>query len=68
MLENNEDINSLYAKDIMSKSPITVADNEMAINALDIMEKNNITQILVTDKDKYIGVVHFHDLLKEGII
>ncbi len=68
MLENNEDINSLHAKDIMSESPITVADNEMAINALDIMEKNNITQILVTNKNKYIGVVHFHDLLKEGII
>ena len=68
MLENNEDINSLHAKDIMSENPITVAANEMAINALDIMEKNNITQILVTDKDKYIGVVHLHDLLKEGII
>ena len=68
MLENNEDINSLHAKDIMSDNPITVDDSEMAINALDIMEKNNITQILVTNKDKYIGVVHFHDLLKEGII
>lgn len=68
MLENNKDINSLKAKDIMSKNPISIVENEMAINALDIMQKNNITQILVTDKDKYIGVVHFHDLLKEGII
>ncbi len=40
----------------------------MAVEALDIMEEKNITQILVTDMGKYVGVVHFHDLLKEGII
>ncbi len=40
----------------------------MAVNALDIMQKKDITQILVTENDKYLGVVHFHDLLKEGII
>ena len=68
MLETNEDINTLHAKDIMSNNPILVVANEMAINALKIMENNNITQILVTEHDKYIGVVHFHDLLKEGII
>ena len=68
MLEKNEDINMLCARDIMSENPITVIENEMAISALEIMKKNNITQILVTEKDKYIGVVHFHDLIKEGII
>jgi arabinose-5-phosphate isomerase len=40
----------------------------MAVNALDIMQKHNITQILVSENEKYKGVVHFHDLLKEGII
>lgn len=68
MLENSVDINKLQAKDIMSKDPVTVSSDTMAVNALDIMQKNNITQILVTKDGKYSGVVHFHDLLKEGII
>lgn len=68
MLENTADINKLHAKDIMSKDPVTVSSDTMAVNALDIMQQNNITQILVTKNGKYSGVVHFHDLLKEGII
>jgi arabinose-5-phosphate isomerase len=68
MLENNLDINKLSAIDIMSTNPIVINFNTMAVKALDIMKKNNITQILVTENDKYIGVVHFHDLLKEGIL
>ena len=68
MLEKSADINSLEAKDIMSANPISVNADTMAVNALDIMQKNNITQILVTEDGKYSGVVHFHDLLKEGII
>ena len=68
MLENTVDISNLRAKDIMSSKPITVESDTMAVNALDMMQKNNITQILVTENGKYCGVVHFHDLLKEGII
>jgi arabinose-5-phosphate isomerase len=68
MLEKNEYINKLCARDIMSDQPITINENEMAVSALEIMKKNNITQILVTEKDEYLGVVHFHDLIKEGII
>jgi arabinose-5-phosphate isomerase len=68
MLENSADINNLQAKDIMSSNPVSVSSDTMAVNALDIMQKNNITQILVTKDGKYTGVVHFHDLLKEGII
>jgi len=68
MLENNTNISDLFAKDIMSNNPIIIDCNTMAIKALNIMQKNNITQILVTENDIYIGVVHFHDLLKEGII
>jgi arabinose-5-phosphate isomerase len=52
----------------MSKNPKTINSNAMAIDALDVMEANNITQILVVDDQKYVGVVHLHDLLKEGII
>lgn len=68
MLEKNDDIHQLIAKDIMGENPIIIDGETMAINALDIMKKNDITQILVTKDDKYIGVVHFHDLIKEGII
>lgn len=68
MLETKTDIKSLRASDIMSKNPIQVDADTMAVEALDIMENKNITQILVTDEGKYVGVVHFHDLLKEGII
>jgi len=68
MLENNVNIRDLLAGDIMSFKPIVVESNTMAVKALDIMQKNNITQILVTENDNYIGVVHFHDLLQEGII
>jgi arabinose-5-phosphate isomerase len=67
MLKDNSDISHLTAKDIMSKNPKTIQVNEMAITALETMENNNITQILVEDNLNYVGVVHLHDLLKEGI-
>ena len=67
MLKDNTDISNLIASDIMSRNPKTIEANAMAIKALETMENNNITQILVDDNSKYIGVVHLHDLLKEGI-
>jgi arabinose-5-phosphate isomerase len=68
MLKNNQNIENLVAKDIMSKNPKSIDVSSMAIDALDIMEAHNITQILAVDNEKYVGVVHLHDLLKEGII
>jgi len=67
MLEKNSDISGLVAKDIMSRNPKTINSNKMAINALKTLEENNITQILVEDNTVFVGVVHLHDLLKEGI-
>lgn len=68
MLRNSLEIASLTAEDIMSKNPKTILEEAMAVEALDTLENNNITQILVTDKNnKYLGVVHLHDLIKEGI-
>jgi arabinose-5-phosphate isomerase len=68
MLSKTTDIASLTAKDIMSNSPKTISVDAMAIEALETMEKNDITQILVTNLDnQYLGVVHLHDLIKEGI-
>ena len=68
MLEKSSDISQLKARDIMSLNPIQVDSDTMAVKALDIMQQKNITQVLVTKDGKYMGVVHFHDLLKEGII
>ena len=68
MLENNLDINSLKAFDIMSTDPKKIDTNEMAVNAIKVMQNHGISQILVVDNNKYMGILHFHDLLKEGII
>ncbi len=67
MLKDNSDISGLVAEDIMSKNPKTIQADAMAITALETMETNNITQILVEEQKNYVGVVHLHDLLKEGI-
>lgn len=69
MLQHNEVLTGLKASDIMSKNPKVIPDQSMAVNALEIMEDNNISQILATDsKGNYTGVVHIHDLIKEGIL
>ena len=68
MLTKSTEINHLTAKDIMSKNPKTIQEDAMAIEALERMETNSITQILVTNHDNnYKGVAHLHDLIKEGI-
>jgi arabinose-5-phosphate isomerase len=68
MLEKNTNPQQITAADIMSKNPKTIDIQSMAVNALEIMRNNNITSILVTDKGEYAGIIHLHDLLKEGII
>lgn len=68
MIENHENIANLTAKDIMGVNPITIQKDELAVNALDLLRKNHITQVIVTDGKIYAGIVHLHDLLKEGII
>ncbi|WP_372768932.1 SIS domain-containing protein [Lutibacter sp.] len=67
MLTISPDISKIVAKDIMSKNPKTIQAEAMAIEALETMENNKISQILVEDNSVYTGVVHLHDLLKEGI-
>jgi arabinose-5-phosphate isomerase len=69
MLESNADFNQLTAKDIMSKHPKTISENALAVDALEVLEQNSITQIIaIDDKHQYSGVVHLHDLIKEGIL
>jgi arabinose-5-phosphate isomerase len=68
MLEKNQDYSKLRAKDIMSANPKTADHDLLVIHALEMMRKNNITQLLVTEKSVYKGVIHLHDILNEGII
>lgn len=68
MLEQHDNISQLQAKDIYSKSPKTIAPQALAVEALNVMKKHDITQLIVMDNAEYTGVLHLHDLLREGII
>jgi arabinose-5-phosphate isomerase len=68
MLEKGDSFSALSAKDIMSSKPKTITVNSLAYDALQIMEDNNISQIIVVDKDVYVGIVHIHEILKEGVL
>ncbi len=68
MLEKNNLSEKIKAKDIMTTDPKTIAPDELAINALEMMRKHEITQVIVTGEGKYLGMIHLHDLLKEGFI
>lgn len=68
MLEKENNISSITAKDIMSHNPKTIQKDSLVVDAFDIMEKFNITQLIVMDKDRYAGMIHIHDILKEGIV
>lgn len=68
MLAKVDDFSSLTAKDIMSSNPKRIEEDAMAIDAMEILEENGISQLLVEKEGNYAGVVHLHDLIKEGII
>ncbi|WP_316799361.1 KpsF/GutQ family sugar-phosphate isomerase [Pedobacter frigidisoli] len=68
MLENNGSIVNLIAGDIMGRSPKSVQYDALAVDALDIIKQNNITQLLVLKQNTYFGIIHLHDLLNEGIV
>jgi arabinose-5-phosphate isomerase len=68
MLEKSGDTSAVNASMIMSVNPKTIEASSLAVGALDLMRKNNITQLLVHDNGKYAGVIHLHDLIKEGLI
>jgi len=68
MLEKNTDIQQFSAADIMGRNPRTIEPEMLVVKALSIMQKNNITQLLVKEGEKYLGVVHLHDILREGIL
>jgi arabinose-5-phosphate isomerase len=67
MLESNADIRIVSAADIMTKNPKEIELSELAAEGFRLMEKFNITQLVVTENKEYRGLVHLHDILKEGI-
>ncbi|MXO06043.1 KpsF/GutQ family sugar-phosphate isomerase [Flavobacterium sp. HBTb2-11-1] len=68
MLNDVDTIADLTAKDIMSRNPKVVSSETMAVDALNILEDFSITQLIVADNGEYKGVLHLHDILKEGIV
>lgn len=68
MLNKTENISGLTAQDIMTKNPKTIKSTDMVSDALNILEDFSITQLVVVDNGEYKGVIHLHDILKEGII
>ena len=68
MLNKRDTFTDLTAKDIMTKKPKTVKASDMVVDALNILEDFSITQLVVLEGDEYKGILHLHDILKEGIV
>ena len=68
MLSKTDDFSNYTAKDIMGANPKSINNDAMAVDAMELMEANDISQLLVEENGKYAGVVHLHDLIKEGIL
>lgn len=68
MLEKNDTIQQITAKDILTAKPTTVAPSILAVEALDVLRTHDISQLLVAENGTYLGVLHIHDLVREGIV
>ncbi len=76
MLEKNDSLAGVTAKDIMTKYPKSISPDELAVDALDLLRRHDITQLVVVDdtnpdalgRGKYLGIIHLHDLVREGLI
>lgn len=68
MLQSGHDQSSVTAADIMSRGPKSVDAEDLAINAFRMMEQRKITQLLVLREGVYIGLIHLHDILREGVV
>lgn len=68
MLSKVDNFSDLTAKDIMSANPKRIDEDAMAIDAMEVLETYGISQLLVQKDGKYAGVVHIHDLIREGIL
>lgn len=67
VFSNESNFNNILAKDLMSKNPFIIDSKTLASEALSIMNKNKITQIVVTKNGDYFGLIHLHNILNEGL-
>ncbi|MGC4058793.1 MAG: KpsF/GutQ family sugar-phosphate isomerase [Chitinophagaceae bacterium] len=68
MLQRYADVDPLKAADILSTAPKTIDEDELAVQALELMRQHDITQLPATHEGRYVGMLHLHDLVREGII
>ena len=69
MLEKTANTDQITASDLMSSDPKHILPDAMAFQALDQMRQNSITQLIVADPyGQYLGFIHLHDLIREGLI
>jgi arabinose-5-phosphate isomerase len=66
--ENNNEFSNLKAKEIMTQSPKKIDSQSLVYDAFKIMKSHNITQLIVVENDLYKGIIHLHDIIKEGIV
>ena len=66
--ENNNEFSNLKAKEIMTESPKKIDSQSLVYDAFKIMKSHNITQLIVVENDSYKGIIHLHDIIKEGIV
>jgi arabinose-5-phosphate isomerase len=68
MLEKTSTLNQITAADILTTNPKTVGIESLAVEALEILRNNDISALLVVENNEYLGVLHLHDLVREGIV
>ena len=67
ILEKEHDFRQLKASEIMSSNPKSITSVELASKAMELMEMNSISQLVVTEDGRFVGMIHLHDILREGI-
>lgn len=68
MLTTQDALTHLTAEDIMTRQPKTIEPQTLAVHALGIMRAHSISQLVVVEEKKYLGIIHLHDLVREGIL
>jgi arabinose-5-phosphate isomerase len=68
MLEKSDDLGAVRAKDILSANPKTIDPSVLVVEALDVLRNNDISQLIVAENGRYLGILHIHDLVREGIV
>ncbi len=68
MLNKSSTLENINAADILTPQPKTIAADTLAVEALEVLKKYDISQLIVAENNTYLGIIHLHDLVREGII